>query len=87
MSEQGSIVVLNEDPNLDLCSSIYSNFFQDFKEEYNLSCLYYTESSSIAELKQKNPNDLIVMSVNCQSYLSKKSEFITILDNYKCIYY
>ena len=82
MSEQGSIAVLNEDPNLDLCSSIYSNFFQDFKEEYNLSCLYYTESSSIAELKQKNPNDLIVMSVNCQSYLSKKSEFITILDNY-----
>lgn len=86
MVEQVSLDTLNSDPNLNLCSNLYFNFFSEFAEEYNISCTYHSESSSINNLKSTksiNPDDFIVMSMNCQSYLSKKSEILNLLDNYK----
>ena len=82
MVDQVSLGVLNGDPNLDLSSNVYEYFYDDFKREFNLSCSFYSESSSIDELKRSNPDDLILMSINIQSYHSKKLEFLTVLDNY-----
>lgn len=83
MINQVSLEVLNGDPNLDLSSNVYQNFYEDFKTEFNLSCSYMSELTSIEELKRSSPEDLIIMSINIQSYLSKKSEFLNVLDNYK----
>ncbi len=82
MTEQVGLGALNGDLNLDLSSVIYDNFYNEFKNEYNLSCKYFSEESSIEQLKQNDSNDFIMMSVNIQSFQSKKTEFINLLDKY-----
>ncbi len=82
MTGQVGLAVFDEDLNLDLSSRNYNYFYKDFKDEYNLSYSYFSETTSIDELKQNDPNDLIIMSVNIQSYLAKKSEFLNVLDKY-----
>ena len=73
---------MNNDPNLDLCSNIYLNYYNDFQEEFDLSCNYYSESSSISNLKQMSKDDFIAISINIQSYLAKRTEFLNMIDNY-----
>ena len=82
MTEQVGLDALNGDLNLDLSSAVYSNFYREFKDEYNISCTYCTEETSISQLKQKDSNDFILMSCNIQSFLSKKNEFTNLLDKY-----
>ncbi len=83
MDEQVSLALLNEDSNLDLSSNIYNHFYEDFVNEFNLNCAYVSESTSISKLRSFNSdNNIIIMSVNIQSYLSKKSEFLNILNDY-----
>ena len=77
MTEQVGLDALNGDLNLDLSSAVYSNFYREFKDEYNISCTYCTEETSISQLKQKDSNDFILMSCNIQSFQSKKNEWAT----------
>ena len=83
MNDQASIVRMNSDPNLNLCSNVHANFFSDFQEEFEINCDYHSEISSITELKSLDQDNFTTMSLNCQSFLSKKSEIINIIDNYK----
>ena len=83
MSDQVSLAQLNNDPNLDLSSNIYNNFYSEFNSEFNINCSYFTEDSSIVDIKANDSSNIIItLSINIQSYLSKKSEFLNFLDKY-----